>query len=50
MMVSAICGRREKMPVAISTLLALTTRSQRQAGVIEHAGHHVAVDRVENEK
>src|SRR5690242_9603576 len=25
--VSAICGRREKMPVSISTLLAATTRS-----------------------
>ena len=28
MMVSAICGRLEKMPVSISTLLALMTRSQ----------------------
>ena len=27
-MVSAICGRLEKMPVAISTLLAVITRSQ----------------------
>jgi hypothetical protein len=26
--VSAICGRLEKMPVAISMLIALTTRSQ----------------------
>ncbi len=47
--VSAICGRREKMPVATSTLLAVMRRSQVRPGMIEHAGHPVAVDGVENE-